>query len=201
MLSGPDRAAAVGRGSGKGHRERRRVAWNLLFLDGAGSVAASGHDFISLLLLAGLGAVARRAAITDWAGPPARRSAKAELESTTMELKDFVSQTITSIIEGVREAQASAQDGAYVNPVMAARPIEFDVAVTVTETTEKKGGGGIAVAGFIKAEGGGLTSSANSSVSRIKFHVPVTLPTQPGAPAAGRMPGHRRSRNVLGRLG
>src|SRR5260370_33921195 len=95
-----------------------------------------------------------------------------------MELKDFVSRTITDIIEGVREAQAAAGSDAYVNPGIGREIVEFDVALTVTEAAEKKGGGGITVAGFLKAEGGGGSSSSNSSISRVKFSVAVKLPTQ-----------------------
>jgi hypothetical protein len=53
--------------------------------------------------------------------------------------------------------------------------LEFDVAVTAAEGSEKKGGIGIVVGSF--GIGGQKASNISSqSVSRIKFSVPVPLP-------------------------
>lgn len=113
-----------------------------------------------------------------------------------MELKDFVSGTINQIIDGVICAQEHAKDvGATVNPDVLIRLdasasmtsdydygvnihlIDFDVAVTATETSEAKGGLGIFIAP-ITAGAQTKLDYANSVVNRIKFVVPVVLPKQ-----------------------
>jgi len=92
-----------------------------------------------------------------------------------MELDEFVRKTIEQVISGV----AQARDHAITNNAHIANglinPIEFDVAVTVTEGSETKAGAGITVAG-IGIGGHGKTELTNSSVSRIKFSVPIRLP-------------------------
>ena len=54
--------------------------------------------------------------------------------------------------------------------------INFDVAVTTTDTGEKKGGAGIFVAGVFGIGGQGSATNTNSQVSRIQFAVSVHLP-------------------------
>lgn len=111
-----------------------------------------------------------------------------------MELKDFVRETLVQIAEGVSEAQKALVDSdAEVNPSVSRRfdvkssnygdstsgkPIflvDFDVAVTATEGTQTKGGIGV-VAGVLALGSQGQSSAANSSVSHIKFMVPMALP-------------------------
>lgn len=113
-----------------------------------------------------------------------------------MELKDFVSQTLTHIFEGVHNAQKAASDhGGKVNPNFWTiskstfigttgesggrdQPIlmiEFDVAISASDETQSKGGLGIFV-GSIGIGGQGSSNSANSQLSRIKFSVPIALP-------------------------
>ena len=84
-----------------------------------------------------------------------------------MKLQEFVSQTLKEIIAGVKEAQeCAASQKAKVSPVLRRigvkggqyetynhQPpeyVEFDVAVTSTEGSEKTGGVGIFVAGFAR---------------------------------------------------
>ena len=108
-----------------------------------------------------------------------------------MELKEFIKQTLVQIIEGVKDAQKSVgTDNGEIIPRLSTprnkdeisydgriiHNIYFDVAVTVTEGTEKKGGGGIKVASFIQIEGEGKRSESNISQNRIQFHVPLTYP-------------------------
>ena len=109
-----------------------------------------------------------------------------------MELKDFVRESLEQIIEAVSEVQAKAPHGARINPrsIMGNPPvlresehgsliqqIDFDVAVTAQEGTQTKGG--IAVfAGWIGAGSHGQSTSTSQQVSRIKFCVPVLLPTK-----------------------
>ena len=111
-----------------------------------------------------------------------------------MELKDFVSQTLSQIIEGVKDAGDYANsNGAEVNPDLVGniaelgkqgilwgggRPVQivkFDVALTVTEGTGTKGGIGV-FAGAIILGSSGESQSSNVSVSKVQFSVPVALP-------------------------
>jgi len=113
-----------------------------------------------------------------------------------MELKNFVTSILTEIIEGVRDAQIldrPAHEG-EVNPLLSSSPAEilkqgylltrygepmhivkFDVAVTTQEGSGTKGGLGIFV-GPIGIGAQGDSTFSNSSVSRIQFEVPVSLP-------------------------
>jgi len=112
-----------------------------------------------------------------------------------MELKDFVKATITQIIDGVVEAQKYAkQHGGRVAPLHISKlgldgkvhettlrteketPIEFDVAVTTSDGTQTKGGIGITV-GAISLGSAGQSKKDNELVSRIKFSIPVVLPS------------------------
>ncbi|EIQ1514463.1 hypothetical protein LUR59_004661 [Vibrio parahaemolyticus] len=113
-----------------------------------------------------------------------------------MELKEFITEALTQIVEGVHEAQVKVDaSGAEINPIVRggidyvaqnggglatangnyAQLVEFDVAVTVTEGQGTKGGIGI-VAGAINLGSTGQSNSENSSVSNLKFKVPVALP-------------------------
>jgi hypothetical protein len=116
-----------------------------------------------------------------------------------MDLETFISQSLKQIIAGIRSAQeyaAESTTGAAINPrgitalqkdsegkkqphdIMTKLPIhqvEFDVAVTVAESSQGKAGVGLLVAGL--GIGGQKASTAeSSSVSRIKFTVPLVWP-------------------------
>ena len=114
-----------------------------------------------------------------------------------MELKDFVAQTLTQIIAGVKDSQVTAKGlGAEVNPRLNtsyteagkqgflsigngyAPVVQFDVALTVTEGTGTKGGIGV-FAGVVNLGSSGQSTSESSSVSRVKFSVPLVLPKSP----------------------
>ena len=107
-----------------------------------------------------------------------------------MKLKDFIAESLNEIIDGVIEAQKhySANGGVINSPDVigpsvgtdrhtgvVAQLVDFDVAVTAAEETETKGGIGVFV-GPIGLGSQGKSDSANSSVSRIKFSIPVILP-------------------------
>lgn len=105
-----------------------------------------------------------------------------------MDVKDFVTETLKQIIEGVREAQVhAAQNDAYVarekgyygDPTGETKEqdIAFDIAVTIQKSRDKEGAGGLKIP-FIEAGGGINVTDANSSVSRIRFTVPIMLPAQ-----------------------
>ena len=113
-----------------------------------------------------------------------------------MELKEFITEALSQIVEGVSEAQKRlSNSGAEINPKVLgtsdmiagngggirtqsenfAQIIEFDVAVTATEGSGKKGGIGI-VAGPVTIGTAGHSNLENSSISKIKFNVPLALP-------------------------
>lgn len=118
-----------------------------------------------------------------------------------MDLKSFVSETITQIVEGVDDAKTRVGDKAVVNaPVVGsikydstpglarteysnsmatnapnnASIIQFDVAVTATSEAGKEAGGKLAVS-VISIGGGASSTTGTSETSRIKFSVPVSL--------------------------
>jgi hypothetical protein len=111
-----------------------------------------------------------------------------------MKLQEFIAETLKAYIAGVKDAQEyAAEYDARVNPPTLpgdtrvqrrqsdapqdVQDVEFDVAVTSSEGSTTKGGAGI----FVAAIGMGVQAKAdttNSSISRIKFKVPVGLPVQ-----------------------
>ena len=111
-----------------------------------------------------------------------------------MNLQDFVAQALSQIIEGVVAAQDAAEKrGAKVNPLLTgtteslssqgllwsgddtAQVVHFDVALTTTEGTGTKGGIGVFV-GAVALGSAGQSRNEATSVSRVKFSVPLTLP-------------------------
>lgn len=113
-----------------------------------------------------------------------------------MDLQEFVEQALTQIVAGVAAAQkstalyrakvapelsttgkdAAAQGFLHCADYGLAQIVQFDVALTVVETAAKKGGIGI-YAGPISIGGSGQSDSEKSSVSRVRFSVPLALPT------------------------
>lgn len=119
-----------------------------------------------------------------------------------MELKQFITDSLRQILEGIAEAQPHAERvGGFVSPVNrdAARghpgtvtipgqglparefhTVSFDVAVTVTRETETKGGAGVVT---VLAAGVGRTQEYSTEViSRLKFDVPVVFPGKVHSP-------------------
>lgn len=114
-----------------------------------------------------------------------------------MQLDEFIKSTLRQIIHGVRDAQKElAADGAAVNPTVRSAPagrlvhstgtilqdVEFDIALTVSETDQSGAGVRVGVAWI----GGKVDAGSNrerSEVSRIKFVVPVAFPRQPDGAA------------------
>jgi len=111
-----------------------------------------------------------------------------------MDLREFVSETLVQIVEGVNDAQARTKEhGARVNPSLstsaelavkhsiliasgqAAQLVQFDVALTAKEGTGTKGGIGV-VAGIFTLGSTGQSQAETSSLSRVKFSVPLVLP-------------------------
>lgn len=131
--------------------------------------------------------------------------------SSTVSLADYVRDTLSEIIAGVRAAQEQ-DDGAMVgrapystdnlniskdhqgNTVMLVR---FDVATTVEDKQTGKVGGSVKVVAIGGFEGGGEKSSSAQAISRVSFVIPMAVP-QPGAQREADASGHSgRSRVSL----
>lgn len=115
-----------------------------------------------------------------------------------MELQDFVKEALVQVIGGVTAAQdeiRKAGSSAEISPALktnwetlerqgkamsdsgrVVQLLEFDIAVTVAEKTQTKGKIGIAI-GVLGLGSQGQSESSDSSASRIKFSVPILLPT------------------------
>ena len=112
-----------------------------------------------------------------------------------MNLDQFVTESLLQIINGVNAAKEKAPKS-LINPAPRGdtsldnlhqqgytpsedgkliQQVEFDVAVTAVVGTETKGGIGIMVAG-IGLGTRGQTDKSNTSISRLKFKVPIALP-------------------------
>lgn len=103
-----------------------------------------------------------------------------------MELQDFIAETLKEIISGVRRAQESAIElGAKINPrggsIVEMRNVQFDVAVSTSEGAEKKSGISVFVGPVGSVGSQNQSDLMSSSMSRIKFSVPLKLPIQPKA--------------------
>ena len=113
-----------------------------------------------------------------------------------MELDQFISKSLKSIIKGINESQEFAKEnGARINPhiesfdqskmlttyyekedgARAITKIEFDIAVSASSSQEIGGSGGINV--YSLKLGGKLSDlEKNESISRIQFSLNVVLP-------------------------
>jgi hypothetical protein len=113
-----------------------------------------------------------------------------------MDLKQFVEETLSQLIDGVTGAKELARkNGAVINPQTLefvsdsgqsdmwcektgriSSRISFDVAVTVSEAGSASGGAKVSLVPF-KIGGEGKADWANQNVSRISFAIQVLLPT------------------------
>lgn len=106
-----------------------------------------------------------------------------------MELKEFVKATLLETMEAIHEAQKEwhTRTGGrgVINPAWGGteelhkhvQQLEFDVAVTVEKKTSGRAGGGVKVVALDLGVGGEIAAS-NSTVSHIKFKVPIVPPVQ-----------------------
>ena len=123
-----------------------------------------------------------------------------------MNLQEFITQALVQISAGISDADDQLQQhGAIVNPRhvvgathdkeniygyipesgktmrRAVHNVEFDVAVTAVEGKETKGGIGV-VAGVFALGSHGKSEESSTSVSRLKFRIPVALPNSKNLP-------------------
>ena len=113
-----------------------------------------------------------------------------------MELKEFVSETLISIVSGIKDAQEKSEIlGALINPGGLnrnissvennaiwdnrtnnyAQPVSFDVAITA-EDSANTGGKVKVLSGIFGGDIGGEKGTKNVLASRIQFSVPVLFP-------------------------
>lgn len=106
-----------------------------------------------------------------------------------MELSDFIAAALSEIMKGVSLA-AKAHDGptlgGYIAPVRGSRTkdfdalpireVEFDVAITTEQTTDKSKSGGINIK-VIEADLTASTTHKTVGESRVKFSVPIAMPS------------------------
>jgi hypothetical protein len=104
-----------------------------------------------------------------------------------------VSETLLSILRGVKEAQSQARElGGEVNPYthgetrgprvyggFELRTVDFDVAVVAAEATQTGGKIGVLVS-ILGVGVSGESSDQKRSETRVRFSVPIALP--PGMP-------------------
>lgn len=109
-----------------------------------------------------------------------------------MELKDFVVSAITSLTDGVAEAdKAIKSKGGLVNPgthihdgrsnkdfVHPRTTLNFDIAISATSTKDGEAGVNAKIL-VVEAKLGGSVESKNESVSRLTFALDVVLPSDP----------------------
>jgi hypothetical protein len=109
-----------------------------------------------------------------------------------MNLDEFVKEVLTQIVSGIQSAQ-EVEGGAFIVPSgdgghdYAKHPrvsssarikstiVDFDIALTVEDSSKGAGGGGLKVFG-IGANVQGELSTKDTTVSRIQFAVPILLP-------------------------
>ena len=124
-----------------------------------------------------------------------------------MDLRQFVSTTLSQIVEGIVDAQkAVLQHEAYINPgnLMRnatntsesaiwdnrtnnyARSVVFDVVLTVEEGTNTGAKIGV-VAGVFNLGANGASENKQASVSRVQFTIPVLFPAT-ALPVEARQP-------------
>ena len=110
-----------------------------------------------------------------------------------MELKDFISETLTQIIQGVEEAQLNTKDsGGFISPYVRTtfeakhmvavttdqtpvHLVNFDVSLEATDGTGTKGGIGV-VTGLLSAGSQGQSNKSNLASHKISFNIPISLP-------------------------
>lgn len=113
-----------------------------------------------------------------------------------MELKHFISETLSQLIEGITEAQKNVEEStAKISPNFSytSRPelllgktpdgthvisVDFDIAIDVQEGTKTQGGIGV-VSGIFNLGSAGESSANKQSMNKIKFSIPVALPQHP----------------------
>ena len=97
-----------------------------------------------------------------------------------MELKEFIKDILLQIVNAANECNENFIDKdikASVENPNGCSMIDFDLAVESVETDKKEGGVTIQVLQVFKAGGKIGSGSSNKQTNRVKFQMPLCLPT------------------------
>jgi hypothetical protein len=110
-----------------------------------------------------------------------------------MNLQEFVTASLTDILNGIIEAQRTAGIGGLIAPDgigthqfakdsgvvhdqrVTSTVVKFDIAITVEQSKSGGGGAGIRIA-VVEAKLGGEMQAKDTHVSRLQFSVPILMP-------------------------
>lgn len=117
-----------------------------------------------------------------------------------MEIKDFISETILQICQGMEDAKEKlAKYDAIVNPKVTCgnessywipkkhehvalerrvQNVEMDIAVEVSENCEEGGVAKLTIPSILSIGGDGKSGIEQRTINRVHFTIPVCLPTQ-----------------------
>lgn len=112
-----------------------------------------------------------------------------------MDIQEFVSTVLIDIVRGLNiagEELSKSDSGAVLNPMLSQegwaetrkghqgsrriQQVEMSIAVTVSDSSGEGGKVGISVAGFSAELNSAKSSTSNSSISTVKFTVPIAFP-------------------------
>ncbi|MFB6456530.1 hypothetical protein ACE38W_14750 [Chitinophaga sp. Hz27] len=100
-----------------------------------------------------------------------------------MDVRNFVKNSLLEIFQGINDAKKELSDKSVSGTINntdyteeSSHLIEFDIAVTVSESDKKDVDGKLSIASILSTGGSMEKSSNHNVVSRIKFSIPVTYP-------------------------
>ena len=113
-------------------------------------------------------------------------------KDTTMNLEEFIKESISNIVRGVECSQKELEKtNAVINPSTINEKgfidnrgrrkvvnVQFDVAVTIENIDEGKKGFKIAFADILSLGANSQEKTANQVISRIAFEIPILLPVK-----------------------
>ena len=96
-----------------------------------------------------------------------------------MELKDFISETIKHITDGVLEGSSYVKEKSKSSEGVKSQytKIDFDIAITANEENKGDLGGKLSVVQVFSAGASTSKSASTSSQNRIKFEILVAIKT------------------------
>ena len=95
-----------------------------------------------------------------------------------MELKEFVKKVLVDLVDAVEEARSASSRDMHLASEQQTRTVEFDIAVSVEDSSGATGKAGINVLKFAEAGGQISEQTKNSTVSRVQFGVNVNYYTK-----------------------
>ncbi|MBP6944945.1 hypothetical protein KBD61_00475 [Patescibacteria group bacterium] len=95
-----------------------------------------------------------------------------------MELKEFVGQVLRDLVDAVEHTRTNSTRDMHLTNGKEDRTVEFDIAVSVENSSERNGKAGIRVLEFAEAGGEMSKQNKNSTVSRVRFGVHIDTLTK-----------------------